>query len=69
MFELSEGEQIVESLSPVNDKGQLHTCSECSQIAFRIIVLRSPKGERKVGLCGAHYVSACAAHPGLRHKG
>jgi hypothetical protein len=66
MFELLPDERIVNSSIPLNDKGRLRTCSQCSQIAFRILHIQSSSSEREIGLCSAHLNEAGMAHPEIR---
>jgi hypothetical protein len=62
---LLNDEKILGFISPINDKGQLAICSECTQIAFRIIRVKSSDGKREISLCGAHYSAACLLFPEL----
>jgi hypothetical protein len=66
MFKLWADEKVINSQSPVGEKGEIKTCSECSQIAFRVFIVRSSKGNREVALCGAHYIEACSVYPEMR---
>jgi hypothetical protein len=66
MFELSDDEKVVDYQSPLKEQGGIITCSECSQIAFRVFVIGSSSGQREVGLCGGHYNKACMRYPEMR---
>ncbi len=66
MFALFGDEKVVGSQSPVKDDSGIVTCSECSQVAFRVFIVRSSSGQREVGLCGKHYAEASAAYPEMR---
>ena len=66
MFELQRDETVVDSVGPVEADHRLKNCSQCAQIAFRILHVKSGSGQREVGLCGAHYTEACARYPDVR---
>jgi hypothetical protein len=66
MFALFGDEKVVDSQSPLREDGGITICSECSQIAFRVFMVRSSIGQREVGLCGRHHAEACAAYPEMR---
>lgn len=66
MFELLMDETVVGSAGPLESDRQLKSCTLCTQIAFRVLHVRSGTGEREVGLCGAHFTEACARYPEVR---
>jgi hypothetical protein len=66
MFELMADEKVIDSVGPLLEDRRLKTCSECPQVAFRILRLKSTNNVRDVGLCGAHFTQACAMYPHLR---
>jgi len=66
MFELKADEKVIDSIGPLQEDRQLKTCSECPQIAFRVLRLKSKNNVREVGLCGAHFTQACALYPQVR---
>lgn len=68
MFELALNEIVTAAETAIaGSTRQLHICSQCDQIAFRVLRLKSQGGERTVALCGFHLVDACARYPELRH--
>jgi hypothetical protein len=66
MFELKADEVVIDSTGPLQENRHLKTCSECPQVAFRVLRLKSTNNVRDVGLCGAHFTQACALYPHLR---
>jgi len=66
MFELQADEIVIDSTGPLQEDHGLKTCSECPQVAFRVLHLKSKPHVREVGLCGAHFTQACAIYPQLR---
>ena len=66
MFEIMIDEKVIDSVGPLQEDRQLKTCSECPQVAFRVLRLKSKNNVREVGLCGAHFTQACAIYPQLR---
>ena len=66
MFELKADEQVIDSMGPLQEDRHLKTCSECTQVAFRVLRLKSNNSIREVGLCGAHFTQACATYPQVR---
>lgn len=66
MFELMADEKVIDSTGPLQKDRNLKTCSECPQIAFRVLLLKSESNAREVGLCGAHFKQACAIYPQVR---
>jgi hypothetical protein len=66
MFELKTDEMVVDSTGPLQEDRNLKTCSECSQVAFRVLHLKSNTHVRDVGLCGAHFTQACVMYPRVR---
>jgi hypothetical protein len=66
MFELMAGETVIGSVGPLKEDRRLKTCSQCPQIAFRILHVKSENAIREVGLCGAHFTEACARYPEVR---
>jgi len=66
MFELMTDETVVGSAGPMEADHRLKNCTQCTQIAFRVLHVRSSTGEREVGLCGAHFTEACARYPEVR---
>jgi hypothetical protein len=66
MFELKADEMVVDSTGPLQEDRNLKTCSECPQVAFRVLHLKSNTKVRDVGLCGAHFTQACAMYPRVR---
>ena len=66
MFELMANEKVIDSTGPLQEDRHLKTCSECPQIAFRVLLLKSENNAREVGLCGAHFMQACAMYPRVR---
>jgi hypothetical protein len=66
MFELMADETVVDSVGPWEKDRRLKNCSQCSQIAFRILHVKSEHAIREVGLCGAHFTEACARYPEVR---
>lgn len=69
MFELMADEVVIDSAGPLQEDHQLKTCSECPQVAFRVLHLKSKTDVREVGLCGAHFTQACARYPQIRRAG
>jgi hypothetical protein len=65
MFELMGDEAVIDSAGPLEDH-RLRNCSQCTQIAFRVLYVKSEGGQRVVGLCGAHFTEACARYPDVR---
>jgi hypothetical protein len=66
MFELKADEMVIDSTGPLQEDRNLKTCSECAQVAFRVLHLKSNGNVRDVGLCGAHFTQACAMYPRVR---
>ena len=66
MFELKIDETVVDSAGPLEADHSLKSCSQCPQIAFRVLYVKSHSGQREVGLCGAHFTEACARYPDVR---
>jgi hypothetical protein len=66
MFELKTDEMVIDSTGPLQEDRHLKTCSECPQVAFRVLHLKSKTNVREVGLCGAHFKQACAMYPHVR---
>jgi hypothetical protein len=66
MFELKADEMVVDSTGPLQEDRNLKTCSECPQVAFRVLHLKSNTKVRDVGLCGAHFTQACVMDPRVR---
>jgi hypothetical protein len=66
MFELMSDETVVDSAGPLGADHRLKNCSQCAQIAFRVLYVKSVSGQREVGLCGAHFTEACARYPDVR---
>lgn len=66
MFELKADEMVIDSTGPLQEDRNLKTCSECPQVAFRVLHLKSNTKVRDVGLCGAHFTQACAMYPRVR---
>ncbi len=66
MFELMTDETVIGSVRPLESDRQLKSCTQCTQIAFRVLHVKSGSGEREVGLCGAHFTEACARYPEVR---
>jgi len=66
MFELKADEMVMDSTGPLQEDRHLKTCSECPQVAFRVLRLKSNFNVREVGLCGAHFTQACAIYPQVR---
>jgi hypothetical protein len=66
MFELKADEEVIDSKGPLQEDRRLKTCSECTQVAFRVLHLKSKTNVREVGLCGAHFTQACALYPQVR---
>jgi hypothetical protein len=66
MFELRADEKVIDSAGPLLEDHRLKTCSECPQVAFRILRLKSTNNVREVGLCGAHFTQACVMYPHVR---
>jgi hypothetical protein len=66
MFELKADEKVIDSIGPLQEDRQLRTCSECPQVAFRVLRLKSRTNVREIGLCGAHFTQACAMYPQVR---
>jgi hypothetical protein len=66
MFELMADEKVIDSTGPLQKDRNLKTCSECAQVAFRVLHLKSENTSREVGLCGAHFTQACAIYPQVR---
>jgi hypothetical protein len=66
-WEIGKDETIHDCLVPVDDPWQIPVCKDCGQVAFRVIVLVGAEGgERKVPLCGRHFINACLRIPELR---
>jgi hypothetical protein len=65
MFELKTDETVIDSSSP-QGADLLKTCSQCPQAAFYLLRVKSENGEQEVGLCGAHFIEACARYPEVR---
>lgn len=66
MFQFMPHEILVDYSGPIGFDHTLKDCSECPQVAFRILHLKSEGVEREVGLCGAHFTEACARYPLFR---
>jgi hypothetical protein len=66
MFELKADEMVIDSTGPLQEDRNLKTCSECPQVAFRVLHLKSNTKVRDVGLCGAHFTQACTMYPRVR---
>lgn len=66
MFELMADEAVIDSVGPLEQDRRLRSCSQCAQIAFRILHVKSEREIREVGLCGAHFTEACARYPEVR---
>jgi len=66
MFELKTDEMVIDSTGPLQEDRHLKTCSECPQVAFRVLRLKSTTDVREVSLCGAHFTQACAMYPKVR---
>jgi hypothetical protein len=66
MFELESDEAVIDSVGPMEADHRLKSCSQCAQIAFRVLYVKSGSGQREVGLCGAHFTEACARYPDVR---
>ena len=65
MFELEIDETVIDSSRP-QGADRLKTCSQCPQAAFYLLRVKSEKSEREVGLCGVHFIEACARYPEVR---
>jgi hypothetical protein len=66
MFELMTDEKVIDSFGPLEKDNRLKTCSQCPQIAFRVLRLKSESRQREVSLCGAHFIEACSIYPDVR---
>jgi hypothetical protein len=66
MFQFLPGESFIDYWGPIGLDHVLMSCTECPQIAFRVLHLKSQFVEREVALCGAHYTEACARYPEVR---
>lgn len=66
MFQFMPDEIVIDHSGPLDANHHLNTCSECKQVAFRVLHLKSANSEREVALCGAHFTEACARYPGIR---
>jgi hypothetical protein len=66
MFELKADEKVIDSTGPLQEDRHLKSCSECPQVAFRVLHLKSKTDVRDVGLCGAHFTQACVMYPRVR---
>lgn len=66
MFELKADEKVIDSTGPLQEDRHLKSCSECPQVAFRVLHLKSKTNVRDVGLCGAHFKQACVMYPRVR---
>ena len=62
MFEFTPEDKIIDYTGPIFNEA-LQYCSECSQIAFRVLHVKSGAADRQVGLCGAHFTDACRRYP------
>jgi hypothetical protein len=65
MFQLHCAECVSQVFGPI-ENNQLKTCSECGQVAFRVLKLNLENISREVALCGAHYTDACIRYPEIR---
>jgi hypothetical protein len=66
MFQFTSDEKVVGYEGPVGLGNGLQGCSECGQVAFRVLHVKSQVGQREVPLCGAHFTEACALYPEVR---
>jgi hypothetical protein len=65
MFQFDPDEKIIDYTGPL-DNHTLTNCSECPQVAFRVLYLKSEREERHVALCGSHFTEACTRYPEIR---
>lgn len=65
MFLLVDGECVSEVWGPI-ENGDLKTCSECGQVAFRVLHVNSFDTSREVALCGSHFNDACVRYPDVK---
>jgi hypothetical protein len=65
MFQFMPDEMVVDYAGPFGYAHGLKTCSECTQVAFRVLHLKSEGVQREVALCGGHFMEACARYPEL----
>lgn len=63
MFQFMPDEMVVDYAGPFGYAHGLKTCSECTQVAFRVLHLESEGVQREVALCGGHFMEACARYP------
>lgn len=66
MFNFMPGEVLVDYAGPIGPDRVLKACSQCGQVAFRVLHLQSESAQREVPLCGAHFKEACARYPEIR---
>ena len=70
MFKLKDDEKIKWVFRPTLEALRASSecrCreAECGTIPYRILVIESPVGERRVALCGLHFIEALKAYPGM----
>ena len=64
---LTLDEHVCDCTSPAVDPWELPLCFECGQVAYRIVIAENAIGDqRKIPLCGRHFVSACLAIPDMQ---
>lgn len=66
MFQFEPDEKITDYSGPLANNHGLTTCSECPQVAYLVLHVKSELQERQVGLCGAHFTEACVRYPEIR---
>lgn len=67
MFELKEGEVIIDDCGPFGTDKRLKNCSQCLQVAYRVFIVRMADNSlREVGLCGTHFNAASRRCPEVR---
>src|SRR5262249_16054215 len=66
MFLFEPDELLVGYSGPLGVDHTLKSCAECSQVAFRVLYVKSERTQREVPLCGGHFNDACARYPQVR---
>lgn len=66
VWTIGEGETVCDCVAPTDDPWQIQVCVECSQIAYRVVIVaKSDSAKRLIPLCGRHFISACLRIPEL----
>jgi hypothetical protein len=66
LYKPEDGETIAKCVVPTEHPWELPLCTECGQVAYRIVTVSAGEGtERTIPLCGRHFIQACLQFPEL----